>query len=187
MAKQTMDLRVRLTRKVIKDALIEAMKTQHISSITVRQLCDAAGINRSTFYTHYNNTQDLLHQVEQEMLENFEHYLESDIVKNIRIPSTMTLLPIFDYAKENADLLNVLLSENCDFDFQNSIMDLVQNVFLKLNKRQNIEMWDSIAIFSTAGSLSVLKKWLRDGMQQSSQEISEFIHQIIYHGITSFE
>ena len=41
-------------------ALIEILKTKPFEFITVSEICKKAGVNRSTFYLHYENTKDLL-------------------------------------------------------------------------------------------------------------------------------
>ena len=50
------DQRVRLTRSLLKNALVQLMQEQQISKISVRALCDIAGINRSTFYMIVNGS-----------------------------------------------------------------------------------------------------------------------------------
>lgn len=47
------DRRVRYTKKVIKESLLELLKTTPFEQITVKALCQKAEINRATFYTHY--------------------------------------------------------------------------------------------------------------------------------------
>ena len=186
MAEKPIDLRVRLTQKALKDALIEAMETQHISGITVRLLCDKAGINHSTFNTNYSNRKVLLNYIEQDVMDNLKRYLESDVNWRAEIPSTMTLLPILEYAKKNVNLLSVLLSENCDVEFQNRIMDLVIVVIFRQEANFDTKTWSDISTFCISGGLSILKKWLREGAVESPESVSEFIHKIIFYGILSF-
>ena len=59
------DRRVRKTRAQLQKSLIELMKTKNIKDITVKELVDLADINRSTFYLHYNNINDILKEMEQ--------------------------------------------------------------------------------------------------------------------------
>lgn len=57
---ERLDRRKRYTRKVLKESLISLLKDKPISSVTVKEICELADINRSTFYTHYNDQFDLL-------------------------------------------------------------------------------------------------------------------------------
>ena len=47
------DNRVRVTKILIRHAFLQLLKEKPLQSITVRELCQNAGINRGTFYTHY--------------------------------------------------------------------------------------------------------------------------------------
>ena len=45
--------KIKYTKKVLSESLIELLKTKHISEITITELCENADINRTTFYRHY--------------------------------------------------------------------------------------------------------------------------------------
>ena len=47
------DLRVKLTHKMIIDAFLQLRKEKPLRKITVRELCDRAGVGRGTFYAHF--------------------------------------------------------------------------------------------------------------------------------------
>ena len=63
------DTRVQYTKARIHDALTELMAENQFRSITVKELCDVAGINRGTFYLHYSSLRDVLAEIEEEALE----------------------------------------------------------------------------------------------------------------------
>ena len=187
MEKVIKDQRVRLTRKLLKDALVQLMQKQHISEITVRSLCELADINRSTFYSHYTDPFDLLHQIEQEVMDNLKSYLEKQDYQDNRPLSTQVLIRILEYLKNNADMFKVLLSENCDFDFQKDIMDLSQIVSFQLNPKHAARTREYITIFGITGCISLLQKWLQDDMVEPPEKMAEFFLQLVYHGMMSFE
>ena len=110
MKEKKIDQRVRLTQSLLKNALVKLMQEQHISKISVRALCDAAGINRSTFYLHYTDPYDLLAQVEEEVLENVKRYLNVKSISNTKPMSTQVLKNLLEYVKDNVDLFKALLS-----------------------------------------------------------------------------
>ena len=49
-----------MTKKIIKDTFIEMLEKKNIQKIYVRELCEKADINRSTFYKYYESQYDLL-------------------------------------------------------------------------------------------------------------------------------
>lgn len=57
------DRRTKYTRKVIRDALIELLKTMSYPKISVTKLCRVAEINRGTFYIHYYDVDDVLDDI----------------------------------------------------------------------------------------------------------------------------
>lgn len=65
-----MDLRVEKTRKNIIDAFIELRSKKPIERITVKELCDKAQINKSTFYSHYHDIYDLSDYLENEVVDS---------------------------------------------------------------------------------------------------------------------
>lgn len=180
------DQRILLTQMLLKNALVKLMQEQHISKISVRALCEVADINRSTFYVHYANPQDLLNKVKQEVLENLNKYLEKQELNYTRPISVQVLTKILDYLKENVELFKALLSENCDFAFQKDILELAQVISSQVTQTFDVKKRDYIKTFCITGAISILQKWLQEDMQESSQQMAEFIIQVMYYGITSF-
>lgn len=182
--KKKIDLRVRLTRSLLKDALVQLMQKQHISKISVRALCELAGINRSTFYTHYTDHFDLLNKVEQEVLDNLKSYLEKQVLKHNRPISLQVLTNILDYFKENVELFKALLSENCDLAFQKDILEL-SLVVSQISQSLSRKTQEYTNTFALNGAISILQKWAQGGMYESSAQMAEFIIQVLYYGISS--
>ena len=61
--------RVKLSKIMLKNALVELLETKPINKITVYELCRSAEINRSTFYKYYGEPQDILNEIVNELLE----------------------------------------------------------------------------------------------------------------------
>ncbi len=198
---QKTDRRVAYTKHALRGALIKLMQNQHISGITVKSICELANVNRSTFYLHYKDQYDLLHQIEQEMLESLRERLVEDAVHNgngspgvsnedgkaNRGPLTLAAMTkILEYARENADLARVLLSENCDFAFQQDIMELTQLVAFLPEEDLDERMKDYIVTFSINGCIALAEKWLQDGMLEKPADFAKLMLQVLYFGTASF-
>ncbi|MDE6242253.1 MAG: TetR/AcrR family transcriptional regulator [Anaeroplasmataceae bacterium] len=68
------DLRIVKTKKALKNALLDLLKTETFEKISVSKICEYAKVNRVTFYSHYQDKYDL-----------FQSYIEeikNDILKN---------------------------------------------------------------------------------------------------------
>ena len=177
-----MDRRVKYTKTMLKNALVQLMKQRHISTITVKALCELADINRSTFYAHYNDQHDLLHQVEEEVMDNVRWHLEKVVPKHYNDTAPLSVLArIFEYAKENSELFEVLLGENSDYLFQKDIIELSQIVSSD-NNTLDPRAKEYLKEFRIAGCISIFQKWLKDGAVESPQEMSNLIGRMLLIG-----
>ena len=59
--------RITLTKKLLQEGLLRLLETKRLDKISVTELCREAGINRATFYNHYDSPQGLLTELEQKM------------------------------------------------------------------------------------------------------------------------
>ena len=66
MSTDSIDRRVRKTRRQLRECLISLLKEKKVQDITVRELTDMADLNRGTFYLHYKDVFDLLEKTEAE-------------------------------------------------------------------------------------------------------------------------
>lgn len=62
------DARVRKTKQKLSAALVELLQEKAFSDITPAQICERAGVNRSTFYRNYRNLSQLKTEMENKIL-----------------------------------------------------------------------------------------------------------------------
>ncbi|WP_080799187.1 TetR/AcrR family transcriptional regulator [Arabiibacter massiliensis] len=174
------DRRVQYTKRALTGALIELMSENHISKISVKALCEAADVNRSTFYAHFRNQYDLLAHIEAEALGDLKARLLADDE-----PRGRNVVKILEYAKENADVFLMLLDES-DGGFQRQIMELAHLVDIQLSDQEKAVDADDLEymyLFAVSGALGMLSHWLKKGTPQSPAEMSELLLRMIQHGI----
>ena len=71
------DHRTRVTKMLIRRAFTDLLRVKPVQSISIKELCEKAGVNRGTFYAHYASVHDLLMQMEDEMLSEINEVLAS--------------------------------------------------------------------------------------------------------------
>ena len=113
------DARVRYTVHMIQNVFLELLKEKPVAKITVKEICEHAEINRSTFYKHYQDVYDLMEKLENEAVEAFEKLLDS-YVQNETVPALVTLLTSL---RENRELLLPLLANSSNDDFMKRLTD----------------------------------------------------------------
>ena len=64
-----LDIRIEKTERAIKQAFMELRAEKPLEKIRVKELCDRACINKSTFYAHYHDIYALANAMEDEMVE----------------------------------------------------------------------------------------------------------------------
>lgn len=186
MSELKVDRRVKYTKALLRDALVELMQTQHISGISIKSLCELADVNRSTFYAHYSDQYDLLNDIEEEIFANLRKHLDKqDFDKNESL-SEQILTSILEYIKENAELFKALLSENCDYKIQKDIMELAQVISAQTNKGLDAKTKEYVKEFGITGCISVVQKWLHEGTEEPAEKMSELIVLILYKGMEAF-
>lgn len=100
------DARVKYTKMVLKNALLELMKEKTVNRITVREVCDKAGLNRATFYTHYADCFALLENIENDLLRDFELSMEKCVPM---FDITKLVTAIYDIIEKNEEVCRVLI------------------------------------------------------------------------------
>ena len=163
------DRRVKYTKMVLKESFINLLEKKEISQITIKEICEDADINRSTFYTHYTDQYDLLRKIENELLDNVSAHLAELDHKNKRMDDIALAEKIFDYIKENAKLCKLLLSERGDLSFQKKIMTLVYDkIITELTHNSNLTKEDAeyVYSFTITGCVGIVQKWLDEDMKR---------------------
>lgn len=120
------DGRVRITRQMIRTALLNLLREKPLQHITVRELCEKASINRGTFYAHYDDIYDLMEQIEQSMFDEFKAILRPLLEDQDPYDLVETITRIFSYIREHADLCLVTLGPHSDKKLLYRLIELGQ-------------------------------------------------------------
>lgn len=183
------DRRTRYTRTALKESLMGLMAQKDISKITIKELCQRADVNRSTFYAHYRDQYDLLRQIEDEILDEINANLTGfdmhDSGGTYRI-----LENIFCYIQDNSGFCRLLLSERGDVTFQKRVMDLCQGRYIEqwLASPRDIdpETIEYLYLYLVNGSIGVVQNWLRTGLEKTPGEMAELLLRLINQGMAAF-
>lgn len=172
------DKRVRYTKLFLKEALITLMQDKPVSQIKVTEICQAAEINRATFYSYYTDPMDLLATVEQEVIDNINMYLQSfDYQEN---PSDMLVMltKILEYIEQNEKLCLILLGGNGNPDFQRRITMIIREGFVKdyqTKKAMDPSVAEYVYTYIASGSFSLILKWLEEERRIPLPQMAEMV------------
>ena len=178
----SLDVRVRYTKMVIKESFIELVNEKPFHSITIKEVCERALINRSTFYKHYQNTYDWKEQMEKSLLENANAlFAECDTGDLAGI-----LKRRFEEMKENERLYRMAASSN----FESTVMEEMVSLIIEKTDEEtrkshqispDVEYerrWDCYYLIK--GCLGAVECWLKDGMHEEPEALAQFMIDKIY-------
>ena len=188
MKEKRQDHRTRVTKLLIRKAFTQLLNEKPTQSISVKELCMQAGINRGTFYAHYRDIYDLMEQIESEMTRDFQEVLKPLLeAKGPDLTPLKITTSIFQCLKENADICAVTLGPHGDKAFARRLINLGQErclesyaAFFEGASRRQLEYFYA---FVCAGSIGLLEKWLSEGTPQNVEEIARMTEDIIMYGI----
>ena len=181
------------TAKKMDQALISLLKKKPFEYITVSEICETAGVNRSTFYLHYETIGDLLDETARYLLNDFLSYFSTDTKKvalnleNCELDDLIFicdkyLSPYLSYIKDHKEVFKTALLNNKTLGFEEVYKRMFENIFNPILDRfhypQNNRQY--VMMYYLNGINAIVLEWLRNGCEKSITEISEIISVCIY-------
>ena len=112
-----MEKRTRDTYRLIQDTYIALMGETPYDRIKIREIAEAAHIQRSTFYQYYDNLNALISALEAELLGEMVFYKETEFDIN-HIEPLQSVRDWFAWGMDRRDYLLALMGENGDPYFE---------------------------------------------------------------------
>jgi len=174
--------RVRLTKKLLQDSLISLLQRENIHKLSIKQICDEAQINRSTFYKYYGSQYDLLEEMEKDVLDRINSYLEAG-TDSTSYYDPQRLTKAIEFINENIDLCRLLLNNNVDPKFPEklvlslqSITNLAEN---QLSGKYSDAEFSYIFDFAIGGGFSFIKTWINKENREPPEEVAKLLSDIV--------
>ncbi|OCA85309.1 TetR/AcrR family transcriptional regulator [Pseudobacillus wudalianchiensis] len=169
------DPRTIRSREMFKEAVFSLLREDAaLSNLTVQKVAARAGLNRTTFYLHYQDIQDLLTQITDAILKE----LSDKIVAFIHLEDLsekQQLTQLLDYLYSNRDYLLTLFNIN---QFEEQLFLLLKQLVETRRKNSKANLPDDyVAIdIKTASLVGIIMWWIKKGLHFSSDYIANQIH-----------
>lgn len=168
-----------ITKRAISASLKNLLKGKKLNKITVQEIADDCGINRQTFYYHFQDIYDL---VEWTCIEDTEK-----VLKENRTYETWQegFLAVFDLAKKDKVFIdNIYRSVSLEMLEQylyRLVYPLVKNVVDEKAKGYSVRDEDKkyIADFYKYAFVGVLLEWVRRDMKESPEDVVDRVSKIV--------
>ncbi len=161
---EKIDLRIRRTKKSIRDAFFELISEKGFDSVTVKDITDRALISRNTFYLHYEDKFDLLNKISNELMRKVYLRVSKDLLKVKNLDFTidctaMLLISIQRVIDEDRELYRLLLTDPGTVVFADKIEKTIRTA-LDLIKGDIEGISDLSIEYIITGMKGVIRYWV---------------------------
>ena len=169
-------------------ALISLLEKKDFEYITIKEICEAAGVNRSTFYLHYENTSDLLKETTQHITDNFFSYfsgttrnlaqqLQTCDLKELLFITPEYLTPYLTFIKENQRVFKTSINQFGSMGFDGVYNDLLKDIFNPILTRFGFPEKEKAYIlkFYLVGITAIVMQWLGNRCVDSIDSIVKIV------------
>lgn len=166
-----------MTKRLLKDALLELMQKQDLVNISVTAVCEAADVNRSTFYNYYKDPADLLREAELDFLDRIP--TPPDVLDT---QNQETLLAAtaeyFNYIQDNRRTLRTLFSGSSGSSFTERLVEHLCNGYVYVDESGD-ELTDRLkCLYIANGTVGMLREWVSRDSSISSEALAEMMYSL---------
>lgn len=170
--------RVRMTKKMIKDAYLELLERNPSEKISVTDICKVADVNRSTFYMYYEDIIMLRKDIENDVLAQIP--VLSDMPETITSDEQFVdiLERFFSYIQENRRMFRILILQSDNRAFNRR---LIENVLEKYHFDSTVDnhlLAKYEYVFIVSGVIGLLGSWIEDDFPMSAKKFSRLVLQM---------
>ncbi len=173
--------RVRLTKKMLADSLLYWMQQKPIEHITIKEICEHAELNRSTFYLHYTDQYDLLTAVENTVISDTMECFASVSPDASTRQFIMTFL---SHVQTNRVLFQTTLCQPNRESFRKrfineSLVYLREGIGLTSGSQEE----QYALTFLLRGSLAMIQQWIESDFSMPMNTLANLIYRLCDNAI----
>lgn len=184
---QKCDKRSVKTRSKIKQAFMVLLKNKSMSEISIKEITKLAGVNRNSFYTHYDNLNDVINDMQATVFEKFDdiankynynefisdpyplmHELTSALISNQAFSEYVL------FSKNSAEFVRSLV---------NNLTDKIYMIYIKERGDTNPCMPYMIS-FLVSGTIEYYFRWFGGDKTLSIDDITKQVSLLVKDGIS---
>lgn len=189
------NVKIKRSKAALKQALLRLMKYKKLSRITIKELCEEARLNRSTFYANYSDIYELIQDIHTDIFDKMYENLKEepdDFQENVWKSRTEAVTRIILYIQDNLDIFQLLLTNNDDNLFEKHLTAYYMNQYtlsdeirspkdnrygMPFGYKIQDKTWEACYLFlyHAIGSFTLVHQWVTDKCPCTAQELAELI------------
>lgn len=172
------------TAAKMDEAFLALLEKKDFAYITVKEICKAAGVNRSTFYLHYETVRDLLTESVDHINRQFLDYMARDaqaFVTKLRtcpmdelyLVTPEYLTPYLGYIKEHRRVFRTAMEHADVLGMDNLYAQMFRHVFTPILERFRVPEQDRayIMAFYIQGLMAIVTEWMKGDCADSVDRV----------------
>lgn len=168
------------SKEMIKNAVFELLAENHsVTDLTIKKITTKANLNRTTFYLHYQDIQDLLAQIADELLNSLSEKITA-LTHTKDLSEKQKLTQMLDNLYAHRIYLLRLFSMD---DFEEQLFGMLKRLVETRRDKSHTDLpEDYVTVeIKTASLVGIIMWWIRNGLQYSSEYIAKQIS-LLYRG-----
>lgn len=176
------------TAFLFDEALIKLLDEKDYEYITVKEICNKAGVNRSTFYLHYESIDDLLNETTQYLTRKMLTYFNrepKDFIANLELSNKEDLIlinetylrPYLEFIKDNKKIFIYAFKNPKVMNVKNKYYNLEKYIFSPILDKFNISAKKRkyILNFYINGIMGIIMEWTINDCKDNIDDIIDII------------
>ena len=176
------------TALLMNEALLILLENKEYEFITIKEICEKAGVNRSTFYLHYESIDDLLEETINNTNKKFQDAFDNKTINPITLPKEdlffikeEELIPYLNFVKKNKRIYKLMFKYSYIFKGEVQIKKFYDEIFTVVLDKYGVikQERDYVFAYYTSGVIAIIKKWLENDCVDDISFISNLIIKLI--------
>jgi len=170
------------TRENIKNAFWRLYTAQPIEKITVSEVCETAGYNRSTFYAYFHDMYDVLDCLEHELIpaDKLMAVIFNDLLKKASARETLTAF--MDLFLKCDVYFSVLLGPNGDPAFREKLLSQFTAAFARALPEGLTKPCRYVLAYQNAGVILTIARWYESGKDIPAETLLDLLLDLTREG-----
>lgn len=176
------------TALLMDEALVQLLAVKDFEYITVKDICQKAGVNRSTFYLHYESLADLLRETMDNLLKEFLSMfpirpdvflpeIETAELSNLVLIQSDFIRPYLTFVRDHKEVYAAAYKNpgamGTDGNFTGMTKHILEPILRRFGVPEKQQRY--MIVFYINGCASIVQEWLRQGCQDSIEEVEQII------------
>lgn len=176
------------TAQKMDEAFLLLLEKKDFAYITVKELCAKAGVNRSTFYLHYETLEDLLSECTDYLNARFRDYMQHDSdeffarlkdcpLNELYLITPEYLVPYLNYVKEHKRLFTAAIKNTKVLRLEETYNKMFRFVFVPILERYGVSADDMeyMMTFYVQGLVAVIIRWLKNDCTDTVERLIDIM------------